>query len=105
MTPEIVWIVFFSHSGVLFLFASSSLQIFLKSHTPPTLPLVPVTSSQAVIGAIMGVGIAKGGRNISWGIIGRIIIGWITTPIIAAGICFISLFFLENVFNQTVYLP
>ena len=105
MTPAIAWIVVFSQSVVLFLFASSSLQTFLISHNLPSLPLVPASSSQAVIGAIMGVGIAKGGRNISWGIIGRIIIGWITTPIIAAGICFISLFFLENVFNQTVYLP
>ena len=70
----------------------------------PALPLVPVSSSQAVIGAIIGIGLAKGGRSISWSILGHIALGWIFTPIMAALLCFISLFFLENVFNLVVYL-
>lgn len=105
ITPAVAWIVVFAQSLVLFLFASVALKNFLLSHGLPALPLVPVSSSQAVVGAIMGVGIAKGGRNISWMTIGKISIGWVTTPVIAAGLCFISLFFLENVFNQTVFLP
>ncbi len=105
ITPAVAWIVVFSQSLVLFLFASASLEHFLSARGLPTLPLVPVSSSQAVIGAILGVGIAKGGRNINWTILGKIGIGWIATPLIAALLCFISLFFLENVFNQTVYLP
>jgi len=36
-------------------------------------------------------------------LIGRIFIGWIATPVMAALICFVSLFFLENVFNLAVY--
>lgn len=104
MSPMIAWIVVVSQSLVLFMFASQGLQQFLASHNLPTLPLVPVSSSQAVIGAVIGIGIAKGGRGICWSILGRIAIGWITTPIIAALICFISLFFLENVFNQVVYM-
>lgn len=103
MSPMIAWIVVVSQSLVLFIFASQGLQSLLATHNLPTIPLVPVSSSQAVIGAIIGIGIAKGGRGIHWSILGKIAIGWITTPVISALICFISLFFLENVFNLIVY--
>ena len=105
MSPMIAWIVVVSQALVLFLFASQGLKNLLQEHGLPSLPLVPVSSSQAVIGAILGIGLAKGGKNVHWGIIGKIAIGWITTPIIAALFCYISLFFLQNVFNQVVYLP
>ena len=105
MTPVAAWIVVISQSIVLFIFASQGLEQFLLSRGLPALPLVPVSSSQAVIGAVMGIGLAKGGHNMSWGLLARIALGWFTTPVISAVICFISLFFLENVFNQVVYLP
>ena len=38
---------------VLFLFSSEPLEAWLASHGLPTIPLVPVSSSQAVIGAVM----------------------------------------------------
>lgn len=103
MTPIVAWIVVFSQSLVLFLFASKSLKLFLETYGLPSLPLVPVSSSHAVIGAILGIGIAKGGHNINWNIVFKIIGGWFLTPIISAIVCFISLFFLENVFNLQVY--
>ena len=105
MTPIVALIVVFAQSLVLFLFASQGLEQILQQHNLPALPLVPVSSSQAVIGAVMGIGLAKGGHNMRWDILGKVSLGWITTPVISAIICFISLFFLENVFNQTVYLP
>jgi PiT family inorganic phosphate transporter len=104
MTPTVAWVVVFSHSIVLLLFASKGLQMFLEGHGLPSLPLVPVSSTQAVIGAVIGIGIAKGGRGIRWSILVKIAIGWVATPVISAMVCFISLFFLENVFNQVVYL-
>ncbi len=105
MSPLIAWVVVVSQSLVLFLFASQGLRNFLLSYNLPALPLVPVSSSQAVIGAVMGIGLAKGGHSLNWTLIGKIIVSWISTPIIAAIICYISLFFLQNVFGQTVYLP
>lgn len=105
MSPMIAWIVVVSQALVLFLFASQGLKNLLTEHGLPSLPLVPVSSSQAVIGAVLGIGIAKGGKEVRWGIIGKIAVGWVSTPIIAALFCYISLFFLQNVFNQTVYLP
>lgn len=103
MSPLMAWVVVVSQGLVLFLFASQGLKELLNSAGLPALPLVPVSSSQAVIGAVMGIGLAKGGRNLNWGLIGRIIFGWITTPVIAALVCYISLFFLQNVFNLEVY--
>lgn len=104
MSPMIAWIVVMSQSLVLFMFASQSLKSLLESYGLPSLPLVPVSSSQAVIGAVIGIGLAKGGRSVRWSILGRIAIGWVTTPVISALLCFISLFFLENVFNQVVFV-
>ena len=105
MSPIIAWVVVVSQSVVLFLFASQSLKDFLEGHGLPSLPLVPISSSQAVIGAVIGIGIAKGGKNIRWGTLGKISAGWVATPLIAALICFVSLFFLENVFNHKVFIP
>lgn len=105
MTPVGAWVVVVSHSIVLYLFASENLEHFLASHGLPTFPLVPVSSSQAVIGAVIGIGLSKGGRGIKWSILGRIGGGWVSTPIISAIVCFFMLFFVQNVFNQRVFTP
>jgi len=103
MTPVAAWIVVLSQALVLLLFSSLTLHNFMLKAGLPAIPLVPVSSTQAVIGAIVGIGLYKGGRGINWGIVGKIVSGWVAAPLISLIICFISLFFLENVFNQTVY--
>lgn len=103
LSPVAAWVVVMAHSIVLFIFTSKSIEQFLISNGLPSIPLVPVSSSQAVIGAILGIAILKGGRSIRWGVLGRIGMGWAMTPIIAGVICFIGLFFLQNVFDQKVY--
>lgn len=105
MSPLVALVVVISQAAVLFLFSSKGLQEFLQSYSLPSFPLVPVSSTQAVIGAILGIGLLKGGRGINWKITAQIVAGWFTTPLMALVICFVSLFFLENVFNQTVFLP
>jgi PiT family inorganic phosphate transporter len=52
-SPLAALVVVLAHSIVLFLFASQGLEHFLASHHLPTIPLVPVSSSQAVIGAMV----------------------------------------------------
>jgi len=105
LSPVGAWVVVVSHSIVLFLFASQGLEAFLASHGLPTIPLVPVSSSQAVVGAVMGIAMFKGGRGIRWRVLGGIGMGWIATPVLAGAVCFVGLFFLQNVFNQTAYIP
>ena len=91
-----------SHSIVLFLFASQGLEALLSRYGPPTIPLVPVSSSQAVVGAIFGISILQGITAVKWNVLGKIIAGWIVTPIFAGIVCFIGLFFLQNVFSLSV---
>jgi PiT family inorganic phosphate transporter len=106
LTPVAASVIVWSHTLVLFLFSSQKLESFLHGMNLPAIPLVPVSSSQAVIGAVMGIGILKRGiLGVRWKMIGGIASGWITTPVIACFISFISLFFLQNVFQQQVYQP
>ena len=91
-----------SHSIVLFLFASQGLEALLSSYGLPTIPLVPVSSSQAVVGAIFGISILQGITAVKWNVLGKIIAGWIVTPIFAGIVCFVGLFFLQNVFSLSV---
>lgn len=91
-----------SHSIVLFMFASRGLEAWLASHGLPTIPLVPVSSSQAMVGAVVGISIMQGAAGLRWSVLGRIVAGWVATPIAAGVICFIGLFFLQNVFGLVV---
>ena len=102
LSPVAALIVVLSESLVLFLFSSEGLETWLISHGLPSIPLVPVSSSQAVVGAIIGIGLAKGGRGIRFSVLGEIAAGWVSTPIAAGIITFISLFIFQNVFNQQV---
>ena len=103
MSPVAAWVVVIAHSVVLFAFASEGLERLLAAYGLPTIPLVPVSSSQAIVGAIIGLGLMRGGRDIDWRLVRNIGLGWLTTPIIAALVCFITLFFVQNVFDLPVY--
>jgi len=108
LTPVAAWVVVIAQSIVLFLFASTSLEHTLLEAGLPTIPLIPVSSSQAVVGAVIGIGLLhgrKGAKLVRWRVLAGIASGWVSTPVIAFLICFIMLFFLQNVFNQQVYKP
>lgn len=98
LTPEVALIVVFASALVLFVFSSEGLNQVLAYVGIPGIPMVPVSSSQAIIGAILGVGLLKGGRGIKYGILGEIALGWLATPIIAGLISYVTLHFVKNVF-------
>jgi len=102
LTPLAAWVAVMSHSIVLFLFASERLEQLLANMSLPTIPLVPVSSSQAVVGAVIGIGMLQGGREIQWARIYGIVRGWAITPVISCLLCFVGLYFLQNVFQQEV---
>ena len=102
LTPLAAWVAVMSHSIVLFLFASERLEQLLANMSLPTIPLVPVSSSQAVVGAVIGIGMLQGGREIQWPRIYGIVRGWVITPVISCLFCFVGLYFLQNVFQQEV---
>jgi len=102
LTPLAAWVAVMSHSIVLFLFASERLEQLLANMSLPTIPLVPVSSSQAVVGAVIGIGMLQGGREIQWPRIYGIVRGWVITPVISCLLCFVGLYFMQNVFQQEV---
>ncbi len=102
LTPEAAIVVVLSQALVLFIFSSQGLSDAFQSIGLPAIPLVPVSSSQVVIGSIIGIGIYKGGKQIKFNILGGISLGWIATPIVAGVMAFFMLFFMNNVFKQDV---
>lgn len=102
LTPETALVVVLSQALVLFLFSSSTLSDFLVRMGLPPIPLVPVSSTQVVVGSLIGIGIVKGVQEIRFKLLGNIMAGWLLTPIFAGALTFISLFFMSNVFKITV---
>ncbi|MHC4886831.1 MAG: inorganic phosphate transporter [Planctomycetota bacterium] len=49
---------------------------------------VPVSTSQAVVGAVLGIGLLKGMRTVSFSTVGKIFLGWLITPLVALGASF-----------------
>ena len=108
LSPTGALVVVMGSSLVLFVFSSKELSNFVASLGLPPIPLIPVSSSQAVVGAVIGIAMLqgiKGVRQVKWGVLGGIASGWVTTPVIAAVISFVSLFIVQNVFAQQVYQP
>jgi inorganic phosphate transporter, PiT family len=105
ITPLSGLVVIMAETIVLFLFTSETLESTLLRAGLPSFPLVPLSSTQVVIGAVIGVGLAKGGRGINYGVLLKIASGWIIAPVMAGIISFILLFFVQNVFEQKVVRP
>jgi len=102
LSSEAALVVVLAQALVLFIFSSSWLSnIFVRFGFPP-IPMVPVSSSQVIIGSVIGIGLYKGARNINFGILGEISAGWIATPILSGLFTFISLFFVKNIFGIDV---
>ena len=102
LNAETAIVVVLAHSLVLFVFSSQSLSDLFVRIGLPAIPMVPVSSSQAIVGSVLGIGLLKGGRRIRMNVIGKIAMGWLVTPLIAGLIAFFALFFMSNVFNMKV---
>jgi len=102
LTPEAAIVIVLAQAIVLFLFSSTSFGNLLVSIGLPPLPLVPVSSTQVVIGSILGIGIVKGARELNFKMLGGVAMGWILTPLISGLITYFALFFVQNVFRIQV---
>jgi len=51
---------------------------------------VPVSASQAVVGAVLGIGLVKSPRTIHAGVLMRILFAWVVTPVWAGALCFLA---------------
>ncbi len=103
LSPVTALIVVYAVSVTMFLFASVGLKNFLTSHGLPSLPLVPVSSSQAIVGAVIGISLAKGGKNLQGKVLLKIALGWIITPIATCILALVLLYITQNVFMMEVF--
>ena len=105
ISPLTGFVVVLAEFFVLTLFTSETIESLLLNMNLPAIPLVPLSTTQAFIGAILGVGLAKDPHSIHFNVLGKIALGWVVAPLSAGVITFISLFFIQNVFEQKVIYP
>jgi phosphate/sulfate permease len=102
LSSEAAFVVVLSQALVLFIFSSSFLSGLMVRIGLPPIPLVPVSSTQVIVGAVVGIGLYKGVRNLNLRMLGSIASGWITTPAGAGILSFLLLFFVKNLFGIDV---
>ncbi len=102
LSSEAALVIVLAESLVLFIFSSSGLSQFFVNLGFPPIPLVPVSSSQVIVGCILGIGLYKGARNINFKVLGEIGLAWIISPIASGLLTFLLLFFMKNIFNIEV---
>lgn len=93
LTPAAALVVVMASATVLFIFASQGLKNALIMAGLPPIPLVPVSQSQTVVGAIVGIGLAKGGRIQNVRKLATIAAAWVITPLLAMVLSFFLLRF------------
>ena len=101
LSPLAALIVVFAASTSLFLFGSPALQDFLKAHALPGWPLVPISGSQAIVGAILGISLVRR-SGIRYRVLVNIAIGWVAAPLAALVFTVVGLFVFQNVFQLPV---
>jgi len=102
LSSESALVVVLAQSMVLFIFSSTTLSNFFVRIGLPPIPMVPVSSSQVIVGCVLGIGLYKGARNINFKILGEISLGWLATPVASGVLAFFSLFFMKNIFSLDV---
>jgi hypothetical protein len=102
LSSEAALVVVLAQALVLFIFSSTGLSNFIVRMGLPPIPMVPVSSSQVIVGCILGIGLFKGARNINFKVLGEIGLGWIITPLASGLLTFFLLFFMKNIFGINV---
>jgi len=102
LSSEAALVVVLSQALVLFIFSSSGLSSLPEKIGLPPIPMVPVSSTQVIIGSIIGIGLYKGVRNINFRVLGGIASGWVLTPVFSGILTYFTLFFVKNIFSIDV---
>jgi PiT family inorganic phosphate transporter len=102
LSSEAALVVVLAQALVLFIFSSTGLSDLIVRTGLPPIPMVPVSSSQVIVGCILGIGLYKGARNINFKVLGEIGLGWIISPVASGLLTFFLLFFMKNIFGINV---
>ena len=60
---------------------------------------IPISTTHALVGAVLGVGLARGISSVNAGVVGRIIISWIITLPVGAGLSVVFFYVFKSVFG------
>ena len=102
LSSEAALVVVLAQALVLFIFSSTGLSNLIVRAGLPPIPMVPVSSSQVIVGCILGIGLYKGARNINFKVLGEIGLAWVISPVASGLLTFFLLFFMKNIFNINV---
>lgn len=103
MTSETIIVIVMAQALVMFVFSGKFLSGIFSNMGFTALAATPVSSSQILVGALVGVGLIKGILDLEIKkALGKAALSAITTPLLSLIITFISLFFMNNVFGIQV---
>ena len=60
---------------------------------------LPISTTHTLVGAVLGVGLARGISAVNAGVVGRILLSWIITLPVGAGLSIIIFFVFKGIFN------
>ena len=60
---------------------------------------LPLSTTHTLVGAVLGVGLARGISAIDLGVVGRIVVSWMVTLPVGAGLSILFFFTLKGIFN------
>jgi PiT family inorganic phosphate transporter len=60
---------------------------------------IPVSNSQAIVGAVMGAGLTRGVKNVHFGVLKNIAIAWISSPTVAGLMAYAIAFCTKGYFS------
>lgn len=92
LSPIEAFITIFASALTLFCFSSATLKMILTSLSLPSFPLLPVPLSEAVIGSIIAIALAKGIDGLKLKVVGQVVSSWIAAPLTAGIFCYMFLY-------------
>lgn len=84
LSPTESLVVMLASSVTMFLFSAQIVRDILMFFNAALFPLVPLPMSSVMIGAIVGIALAKGGQGLRGVVLGQIMLSWFIIPLMAA---------------------
>ena len=60
---------------------------------------IPVSNSQAVVGAVMGAGLTRGVKAVHFGVLKNIAVAWVSSPTAAGLLAYMTAYLTRNYFG------